>query len=308
MKKKESETMKNRRIYSLLALCIMILAGGVLFGACSAASTAQTLGVGQPNEIEAAVTATLMQYMIETKVAVGASQIFGPPAAEPTHTPEPPAATATPLPSPTAVEPSPTQPPPPTLVPTSSLPAIRAEADTNCRRGPSTAYLVDAIFAKGSASVVYGRDAGWDWWYIEMPNDPGQRCWVWDGSTVVQGDASGLPVVELPALASTNIFDTSYNYGYYGYDPNFNGYYPYDGYYGGYYPFPCGVFVNGVKYPKCPPKPKQCCYTNWWTCTVCYYCQCKPVFQNPCRKAGCPPVTSVNFATYCDKYPKCCKD
>jgi len=297
--------MKNRLWYSAIVPGIMILAGGVIFSACSAASAAQALRAGQSNEIETAVAATLMQYIIETKVAAEASQIFGPPPTELTQTPEPPAATATPLPAQTTVEPSPTLPPTAAFVATSSLPAILAEADTNCRRGPSTAYLIDAVFAKGSASVVHGRDAGWDWWYIELPNNPGERCWVWDGSTVVQGDASGLPVIDPPAQTSVNLFNTAYNYGYdYGYDPNYYGYDPF----GGFSPFPCGVFVNGVKYPKCPPKQNQCCINNWWVCTVCYYCQCKPVFQNPCRKAGCPAVTSVNIATYCDKYPKCCKD
>lgn len=301
--------MKIRRLFMPFILCICVLGAGVIIAACSGAFAAQPPRTGQADAVETAVAATLMQYTIETKVAEGAKEIFGPPPTEPTATPPPPTEAPTPLPTPTPLEPSPA-PVMPTPTPLSAgLPTILAEENTNCRRGPSTAYIVDAIFAKGSQAAVHGRDAGWDWWYIEMPGSPGQFCWVWDGSTVVQGDASALAVVEAPPQTSANtanLFTYSYSgyYDGYGYPP---GYYPpYSGYYP--YPFPCGVFLNGVKYPKCPPKKNLCYFGNCWVCNVYCYCECKPVFKNPCKKSGCPPVTIVNIDTYCDKYPKCCTD
>jgi hypothetical protein len=288
--------MKNRRVYAPFILCLLVIGGGVIFGACTAASAAQPVA-GAQGEIETAVAATLMQYMIETKVAAEATKIFGAPAAQPTSTTSAPVATSTPLPTATPPPPSPTQ-AQPTAMPTasvSSLPIISAEGDTNCRRGPSTQYIIDTIFAEGSTSVVHGRDAGWDWWYIENPNTSGAFCWVWDESTVVQGDASNVPVVQAPDTSTTYTGYVSNNY--YTYNP-----------YGGFYNYPCGTFVYGVKMPKCKPKNNVCYKTNWWNCNVYNYCQCQVNWKDPCKKSGCPPITSVNFANYCDKYPKCCSD
>jgi hypothetical protein len=288
--------MKNRRLYTPIILCLFVIGGGVLFGACTAANAAQPV-TGVQSEIETAVAATLMQYMIETKVAAEATKIFGVAEAQPTSTPLSPTATATPLPTATQPPPAPTQAPPmptPTTA-TAGRPIITAMGDTNCRRGPSTQYIIDTIFAEGSTSEVHGRDSGWDWWYIENPNTPGAYCWVWDESTVVQGDASNVPVVQAPDTSTYYTGDVSNNY--YAYNP-----------YGAYYTYPCGTFVNGVKMPKCKPKNNVCYKNNWWNCNAYYYCSCKLVWKDPCKKGGCPPVTNVNFVNYCDNYPKCCKD
>lgn len=289
--------MKKHRLYTPFILCLFVIAGGAIFAACTAVSAMQPAPVSQSGEIETAVAATLMQYLIETKVAAEATQLFGAQAAQPTDTPPSPAATNTPLPTepPTAV---PTEVPLPTVIPTAvppARPSILADANTNCRRGPGTRYIIDAVFAEGSQSVVHGRDKGWDWWYIERPNSPGDFCWVWDGSTIVQGDASNVPVVEAPA-ASTYTY-SSYNYENYVYGP-----------YSGYIPYPCGVFIDGIKMPKCPPKVKACPPFYWWQCSYVCYCECAPIWTNTWKKAGCPPITSVNIKTYCDKYPKCCKE
>jgi hypothetical protein len=80
------------------------------------------------------------------------------------------------------------------------LPTITAEQDTNCRAGPGQDYAVEGFLLLGQASQVHGREQSGNWWYIANPGKPGEFCWVWEGSTQVSGDPSGLPVVEAQPL------------------------------------------------------------------------------------------------------------
>lgn len=292
--------MQSRLQNPFFVLIVSLLALGVMMSACAPVFEARPM-VDVQAEINTAVAATLVQYIIETKVAFQASGLVVEPAAPQVQV----AASATPIPTasltlieaappPTAtLPPPPTQPPAPTAV---VYPKIVAEQNTNCRLGPSTRYAIDGYLAAGASSTVYGRDSGRDWWYISHPFKSGQFCWVWDGSTIVDGNTVNLPVVEAPALLNTN---ASKIYGYQPYD-SCNPY--------GFTNIYCGGFVNGVLYPKCKPKNVFCCDPDLgWFCAPNIYCECSLVWQNPCKKNGCPPVTIVNFDTYCKKYPKCCK-
>ena len=78
------------------------------------------------------------------------------------------------------------------------LPTINATMDTNCRQGPSKDYPEVSFLLVGQQSTVHGKEPSGNWWYIEDPRKPGQFCWVWEGSTHVSGDTSGLPIVAAP--------------------------------------------------------------------------------------------------------------
>ena len=94
--------MVKSRILPLIVICFIIL-GGIAFAACSSLVT----GSQQPgleSEINTAVAATLVQYIIETKVAEQSVAVVSNPIQQqpqntstpvPTETPVP---TATPLP------------------------------------------------------------------------------------------------------------------------------------------------------------------------------------------------------------------
>ena len=91
-----------------------------------------------------------------------------------------------------------------TLTPTIAQgPTIVANADTNCREGPDTAYLRVGMLLANQTSTVRGRNADSSWWYIDNPNVAGGSCWVWGGSTSVQGNANNLPVITALPLPAT---------------------------------------------------------------------------------------------------------
>jgi hypothetical protein len=298
--------MKKRLTITPIILSLVAILGGSILSACSQVSAARPI-VDMQSEINTAVAATLVQYMIETKVAAEATNLFSEPVAllQATDTPLPTATLAptetTPPPTPTVPAPAATQQPA-----VAAFPEILAEANTNCRVGPSTRYYASGYLAEGMISRVHGRDTNKDWWYIEHPSDAGEFCWVWDGSTIVKGDTSGLPVVAAPPLSTlktSNIF--TYNC------------YPYAtcNQYTKNYPCYCGTFVNGIKLPPCKPKKDWCYPTNypidWNPCNpyITNYNPCNyPIFWgNTCKKNSCPPVTIVNYKNYCKKYPNCCE-
>jgi len=78
------------------------------------------------------------------------------------------------------------------------VPTISARENTNCRLGPSQAYDILGYLLTSQESVVAGRNPESTWWYIENPAKAGAFCWVWGGTTSVQGETSALEVVEPP--------------------------------------------------------------------------------------------------------------
>lgn len=84
-----------------------------------------------------------------------------------------------------------------------SLPKISAHIDSNCRAGPAPAYKRLGYLLVGETSEVYGRNRSRTWWYIREPRRAGIMCWVWSGSTTVEGNASNAPIVSYPTLSVT---------------------------------------------------------------------------------------------------------
>lgn len=84
-------------------------------------------------------------------------------------------------------------------VPTLHVPIVIARVDLNCRLGPSPDYSIEDAFYAGEQAPIEGRSADGDWWLITSPTR-GARCWVWGEQTDVEGDTSGIAIVEPPPL------------------------------------------------------------------------------------------------------------
>lgn len=298
----------NQRHKTAIVITLFLFCAAMGASACaSLAASAQPQG-GLEAQVNTAVAATLVQHIIETKVAVQ-STVMGfeaAPAVQATQAPAPTPTPAPTLPPPTAVPPTavPPTPVPPTAPPAppatlTTVPRIVADENTNCRVGPGTNYAVVASFMKGAESWVYGMDQGKNWWYIVQPNNSSAYCWVWEGSTTVVGDTSTVSVVAAPPSTYPTTSDVYYNYNYnctpygcndyYYNDCGYNPYHYYNTYYNNYY--------------------NTCNPYYWGACTKYNnnYCNCKPNCKNPCKKNNCPPLTTVNYKKYCQNYPGCCK-
>jgi uncharacterized protein YgiM (DUF1202 family) len=296
----------NQHHKTAIVLSLFLFCAALGVSACaSLAASAQPQG-GLEAQVNTAVAATLVQHIIETKVAAQSTGMGfeAAPAVQATQAPAPTSTPVPTLPPPTAVPPTavpptpvpPTAPPPPPAT-LSSAPKIVADENTNCRVGPSTSYAVVASFMKGTESWVYGMDQGKNWWYIVQPNNSSAYCWVWEGSTTVYGDTSTVAVVAAPAGTYPTTGDVYYNYNY--------GYATYNN----CYPYGC----NDYYYNDCGYNPYHyygSCYPYYWGACTKYnynYCTCKPNCKNPCKKNNCPPLTTVNYKKYCQNYPACCK-
>ena len=69
----------------------------------------------------------------------------------------------------------------PTPLPTSTpcLPSVEVQVNANCRAGPHTGNTVLAYLAEGDRLSVEGRNQGWTWWNVSLPEED-LRCWVSD--------------------------------------------------------------------------------------------------------------------------------
>jgi len=81
-------------------------------------------------------------------------------------------------------------------------PKIYATINSNCRDGPSKYYRRLGYLLVGEVSEVYGRDRSGYWWYIREPRR-GFKCWVWSGSTQVQGNTNKVPIITPYAVPLT---------------------------------------------------------------------------------------------------------
>lgn len=143
-------------------------------------------------------TALADQDVINTAVAQTVEASGGEAAA--TNTPEA-GLPATDTPQPGAIDATTTETQTPTITVTvtSSVPMIHSTRDTNCRYGPGVVYAVVGYLLTTDAPVeVRGRLEGGGWWYIQNPRYPTQSCWVWDDTTVVEGNTSYLPFITPP--------------------------------------------------------------------------------------------------------------
>jgi len=116
------------------------------------------------------------------------------------------------VPSATMVEFTPTITNAPLKVPTNtpSYPMIHSTINTNCRTGPSSEYDVVGYLMVGDKVGVFGRNANSTWWVIQNPDNLSKYCWVWNQTTIVEGNLSNIPVTTpvptvTPAIAQITI-------------------------------------------------------------------------------------------------------
>lgn len=111
---------------------------------------------------------------------------------------EPPAQVVNPTES---LEPTITLTPTLTQTVTPSVPMIHSTVNTNCRFGPSNQYnIIGFLLTTDTPVQVRGRLGDGGWWYISNPRYPTASCWVWDDTTVVEGNVTSLPIITPPTL------------------------------------------------------------------------------------------------------------
>lgn len=89
-------------------------------------------------------------------------------------------------------------------------PMIHSTINTNCRTGPSSDYDVVGYLMVGDKVGVIGRNANSTWWVIQNPDNLSKNCWVWNQTTIVEGNLSNIPVTTpvptvTPAIAKITI-------------------------------------------------------------------------------------------------------
>jgi hypothetical protein len=176
----------NLRTLSVLTLALFLLSACNLTG-------------GGPAATQVSVDAIYTQAA-QTLEAQLTQNAAAQPTLAPTDTPQP--IQTQPLESPTPA--STDTPPPP---PTSSVPLAVIDTNSNCRKGPSTQYDPPiALLKEGQKAEIAGRNQDRSWWYVQIPDRPGQYCWVWGNNVHVEGDASGAQVVAPPPVPITPTF------------------------------------------------------------------------------------------------------
>jgi hypothetical protein len=184
---------QNRSYTPMLTVSALVLLA-LLAGACNLPGAAVEPTQPPPQVFYTQAAQTLMvQLSQQAPQATTPPEETSPPPAENTQ-PSAPTDTLPPAETPT---PGPTDTPLTTNTP--SAPTIRADVDTNCRTGPSTLYAppVGALNTN-ETSQVHGRNSANTWWYIENPDRPGNFCWVWGETTIVEGNTANLPVITPP--------------------------------------------------------------------------------------------------------------
>ncbi|NIS80770.1 MAG: hypothetical protein GTO14_11305 [Anaerolineales bacterium] len=130
----------------------------------------------------------------------------------------------TPTPSQT---PSPTLPPlTATITPTStpSVPTAHVNENTHCRSGPGKIFDLRYTAMAGTDLVVVSLSTLTDYVVVEIPDKPGQLCWLWTRYAELYGDTSGLVMSTPPPTPTPTVdFSVVYDYmdGCVGWDPAF---------------------------------------------------------------------------------------
>ena len=132
--------------------------------------------------------------MTSLLAVVAASLACGPAAAVPTSTVAAPTGTTAPSPTETA-SPQPTD--KPTQVELALVTLLASGGNLNMRRGPGVGYNVLAVLRNGEQGTITARNENNDWFYMEIPGQPGSSAWVSGASqySLVQGNARAVPVM-----------------------------------------------------------------------------------------------------------------
>jgi hypothetical protein len=122
--------------------------------------------------------------------------------------------------TPLAETPTPT----PTLTEEPQEPIARVNQNTNCRAGNGTVFKILYIALIGEELKVTATTTLSDYVVVEIPDKPGQTCWLWTRYVELQGDQSQLPVRTPPPTPTPTVdFNVSFDYvdSCVGWDPSF---------------------------------------------------------------------------------------
>ena len=104
--------------------------------------------------------------------------------------------TSTPTPSPTpTVTPTITPTPTPSNTPTPLPPFASVSLATNCRTGPGSAYPLVTSLQPRQLAIVTARSSVENFWYVTVPDQDGEYCWLWGEHASIAGDITTLPVL-----------------------------------------------------------------------------------------------------------------
>ena len=104
--------------------------------------------------------------------------------------------TSTPTPSSTpTLTPTITFTPTPSNTPTPLPPIASVSIATNCRTGPGTAYSQAVSLQPRQLAVVTARSSVEGFWYVAIPDQADEYCWLRGEHASIAGDISTLPVL-----------------------------------------------------------------------------------------------------------------
>ncbi|GMR09226.1 MAG: hypothetical protein BMS9Abin28_0044 [Anaerolineae bacterium] len=104
--------------------------------------------------------------------------------------------TATPSPSQTPTPtPTSTLTPTATLTPTPLPPMASVLLATNCRTGPGSAYPFVLSLQPEQVVEVTAKSTVDNYWFVAIPDQADENCWLWGEYATVEGDVSTLPVL-----------------------------------------------------------------------------------------------------------------
>jgi hypothetical protein len=85
---------------------------------------------------------------------------------------------------------------------------ISVSANTNCRSGPGTTFPHQGVLLVGEIGQVVAKSTLEDYWFIQLPGDPNEPCWLSGAYAVIEGDTSILPAfTPMPTPAPPVGFD-----------------------------------------------------------------------------------------------------
>jgi len=192
----------------LLIRITLLIVGAFLLSACKAAGSTPAA------DLDKQITQTMQAVATDAQATL---QAVVPTPVPATNTPVP---TNTPLPTET---PAPTATPMPVMTETSAPTATSVakavasvNQNTNCRSGPATTYPLIYTAMKGESLNIVSKTTLDDYVLVEVPNAPGQTCWLWTQYVTVQGDLSTLPLATPPPTPTPAVV---YSISYLGIEP-----------------------------------------------------------------------------------------
>ena len=163
---------------------VLLAALGILTLSCNLPMQIQFNPPASPADLALTVTA---QALMISELPDETVQITNTPASSSTDNTIP-TGTAIPQPTPTSL-----------FTPTPSTAMVSVSLDTNCRKGPGSAYEILGALLVGESAEAVGKNSSSNYWIITNPDQPTSTCWLWGEYATVSGDQSNLAEVSIPS-------------------------------------------------------------------------------------------------------------